>query len=90
MLIRQFTHHIIIESTKLTNHNTTLYRHYATMEQKAIDFNPQLQRHLDIVPHQQVERLLRWLQNQNFFVPHIGLSYGGDYNTQRKENEIVM
>jgi hypothetical protein len=81
LLIRQFAHHIIIESTKLTNHNTTLYRHYASMEPKAIDFYAQLQRNLDIVPHQQVERLLRWLQNQNFFVPHIGLSYDSDNNT---------
>ena len=51
------------------------------MEPKAIDFYAQLQRNLDIVPHQQVERLLRWLQNQNFFVPHIGLSYDSDNNT---------
>ena len=60
------------------------------MEPNADDFNQQPLPRMDVVPHQQVERLLRWLQNQNFLVPHIGLSYGGDYNTQRNSNEIVM
>ena len=53
------------------------------MEPNADDFNQQPLPRMNVVPHQQVERLLRWLQNKNFFVPHIGLSYGGDYNTQR-------
>ena len=48
------------------------------------------QQPLPIVPYQQVERLLRWLQEENVFVPHIGLSYESAQKSTRKPYEIVF